>query len=287
MRDEPSQTAETVCLFRAAERMRPTRTRIVDDRHAGLFLGAASRTALAAFRATGWLGRRAERRVPGLSTFVVARHRQVDEWLSAALDAGVEQLLLLGAGYDTRAYRFADRLAGRRVFELDFPATSERKQRIVEQHVRRLPEVAVEHVPIDFLSEKLDEKLLMAGFRPGAPTFIVWEGVSMYLTRQAVKETLAALHRVAGLGSSIAMDWWYLVDDPTAEGTAHRTGPALLHLLGEPVTLSLHPEDAPAFLEREAYELVELADAATLEERFVDDGRHVYPAVYLVLAHTR
>ncbi len=287
MRDEPSQTAETVCLFRASDRMRPPADRVVDDPYAELFLGAGARAALAAFRATGWLGRRAERRVPGIAAFVVARHRQIDEWLASALGAGAEQVVLLGAGYDTRAYRFAPSLLGRRVCELDFPATSERKQRILHQNEADLPEVDVEHVAIDFLSEKLDEKLLSAGFRPGTRTFFVWEGVSMYLTRRAVKDTLAALHRVAGLGSELAMDWWYLVDDPTALGTAHRTGPAFLHVLGEPVTLSLHPEDAPAFLEREGYELVELADAATLQERFVRDDRQVYPAVYLVLARSR
>ncbi len=300
MRDEPSQTAETVCLFRAWERGRPARTRILDDPYAELFLGGGSRAALAAYRATGWLGRRAERRVPGIAAFVVTRHRQIDEWLLRALsgpgdeevgdrsrDDAAVQVVLLGAGYDTRAYRFAQQLRGRRVFELDFPATSERKRRIVSQHAASLPDVDVEHVAIDFLSEKLDQKLLSAGFQPGARTFFVWEGVSMYLTRESVKATLRALHSISGLGSELAMDWWYLVDDPSALGTAHRTGPALLHALGEPVTLSLHPEDAPAFLEREAYELVELADAATLEARYVKDARRVYPAVYLVLGRTR
>ena len=287
MRDEPSQTAETVCLFRAADRLRAQEARVLDDPYAELFLGPASRAALAAFRATGWLGRRAERRVPGVAAFVVTRHRQIDDWLERALETELAQVVLLGAGYDTRAYRFARQLRGRRVFELDFPATSERKQRIVAQNARSLPEVRVEYVAIDFLSEKLDEKLLAAGFEPGAATFVVWEGVSMYLTRGAVKATLATLRRLAGLGSELAMDWWYLLDDPSAMGTAHRTGPAFLHLLGEPVTLSLHPEDVGAFLDREGYELEDLADAATLETRYVRDARHVYPATYLVLARTR
>jgi methyltransferase (TIGR00027 family) len=287
MRDEASQTAETVCLFRAADRMRPPAARILDDPYAERFLGAGSRAALAAFRATGWLGRRAERRVPGVAAFVVTRHRQIDDWLGRALDDAIEQVVLLGAGYDTRAYRFAKELRGRTVFEVDFPATSERKQRVVAHHADTLPEVRVEHVPIDFLSEKLDQKLLAAGFQPGARSFFVWEGVSMYLTREAVKSTLRRIRSVAGLGSQLAMDWWYLVDDPSVLGTAHRTGPAFLHVLGEPVTLSLHPEDVEAFLEREGYELLELADAATLQERYVRDDRHVYPALYLVLARMR
>lgn len=287
MRHEPSQTAESVCLFRASERLHPARVRILDDPYAELFLGPASRAALTAFRATGWLGRRAERRVPGLAAYVVARHRQIDDWLLRALGGPVEQVVLLGAGYDTRAYRFARQLDGRRVFELDFPSTSERKQRIVAHRAARLPAANVEHVAIDFLSEKLDQKLLAAGFAPGRQTFFVWEGVSMYLTRAAVKATLRVLHRIAGLGSQLAMDWWYLVDDPTPLGTAYRTSPALLHLLGEPVTLSLHPEDVEGFLDRVGYDLVELADASCLEARYVRDQRHVYPANYLVLARSR
>ncbi|MGH0028861.1 MAG: SAM-dependent methyltransferase [Myxococcota bacterium] len=287
MRDEPSSTAESVCLFRAADRQRPVGTRILDDPYAELFLGAGTRAALAAFRATGWLGSRVERRVPGLAAFVVARHRQIDDWLVRALESSVEQVVLLGAGYDTRAQRFAKELRGRPVFELDFPATQRRKRRVVKQYAKRMPEVDVRWVPIDFLSERIDVKLLEAGFRPGARSFFVWEGVSMYLTREAVKETLRALRALAGLGSELAMDWWYLLDDPSALGTLHRATPSLLHLLGEPVTLSLHPEDVGAFLEREGYELLELADAAALEARYVRDDRSVYPATYLVLCRTR
>lgn len=287
MRDEPSQTAESVCLFRAADRQRPIATRILDDPYAELFLGAGTRAALAAFRATGWLGRRAERRVPGVAAFVVTRHRQIDDWLVRALEGSASQVVLLGAGYDTRAYRFAKELRGRPLFELDFPATQRRKRQVVEQSRRKLPDVDVRHVEIDFLSERLDGKLLAAGFQPGAQTFFVWEGVSMYLTRDAVKATLHTLRALAGLGSELAMDWWYLLDDPSVMGTAHRTTPSLLHLLGEPVTLSMHPEDVQGFLEREGYELLELADAAALQERYVRDDRHVYPATYVVLACTR
>ena len=287
MRDEPSQTAESVCLFRAADRQRPAATRILDDAYAELFLGAGTRAALAAFRATGWLGRRAERRVPGLAAFVVTRHRQIDDWLARELEGPLAQVVLLGAGYDTRAYRFTKELRGRPIFELDFPSTQRRKRQVVRQQRGKLPEVDVRHVAVDFLSERLDDKLLEAGFQPGARSFFVWEGVSMYLTREAVKATLHALRALAGLGSLLAMDWWYLLDDPSAVGTAHRAGPSLLHLLGEPVTLSLHPEDAGGFFERAGYELLELADAAALEERYVRDDRRVYPATYLTLARTR
>jgi methyltransferase (TIGR00027 family) len=233
------------------------------------------------------MGSRAERYVPGLTAFVVARHRWIDEKLEAALDSGARQLVLLGAGYDTRAYRFASQLAGRRVFELDFPATSARKVRIASELGAKLPETRVEHVAIDFLNEKIEQKLLAAGFETGVPTFFVWEGVSMYLTRSAVKQTLATLHELAGPASDLTMDFWYLLDDPSVAGTLHRSGPNFMHLMGEPFTLSMHPEDVSAFAERLGYESVEVSQAAELERRYVRDERRIYPAMYLLHARTR
>lgn len=286
MRDEPSRTAEMVCLFRAAENLRSSEARLLEDPYAAHFLGRRARAALAGMGASRWLGSRAERYVPGLTTFVVARHRWMDDKLEAALGAGTRQLVLLGAGYDTRAYRFASQLAGGRVFELDFPATSERKVRIAEKLGSKLPETRVEHVAIDFLSEKLEEKLMAAGFEPGVPTFFVWEGVSMYLTRAVVKETLVTLRELAGPGCDLVMDFWYLLDDPSVVGTLHRSGPNFMHLMGEPLTLSVHPEDVGGLVEKLGYEAVEIAEAAALEERYVRDERRIYPAMYLLHART-
>ncbi len=282
VRDQPSQTAEGVCLFRAMERERPPDARILDDPYAEHFLGAAYRATLSAFRLTGRLGQAAQQYAPGVSTFVVARHRFIDDALVSALAGGVEQVVLLGAGYDSRGYRFADALGGRPLFELDFPATSRAKRRIVNEG----PFTAgpVEHVAIDFLREGIADRLRATRFKEGARTFFVWEGVAMYLTRSAVKDTLAALRSLSAPGSELAMDFWFLLDAPDALTTVHRAGPNLLQWLGEPITLSMHPEDVGAFLAREGFELADLADAAELERRYVRDDRHVYPACYCVLA---
>jgi len=287
MRDQPSQTAEVVCLFRAMERHRAADERIVDDPYAEHFLGTATRAALTAFRMTGRLGLFAQEHAPGVSTFVVARHRFIDDALTRALASGVEQLVLLGAGYDSRAYRFAEEIGARPVFELDFPSTSAAKRRISVEHADRFPDIALKRVPIDFLSERIDERLVSAGFKIGARSLFVWEGVSMYLTRAAVKETLNMLRAVAAPGSELAVDFWFLLDSPDVVSTLHRTGPNLAQWMGEPITLSMHPEDVGSFLEREGFELVEVADAGELERRYCHDGRRVYPACYCVLARSR
>jgi methyltransferase (TIGR00027 family) len=285
MRNEPSRTAEAVCLFRASDQRRPEGTRIVDDPYARFFLGPLMRAALAALEATGRLGELAEEYSPGLVAYVLARHRFMDDALSAALAAKrVSQVVLLGAGYDTRAHRFAHLLDGRPVFELDFPATSRRKRQIAEERSKELPAADIRRVEIDFLTETIDGVLERAGFRRGEPTFVVWEGVSMYLTRAAVKATLGTIRALGGPGSELVMDFWFMLDDPGLLATALRMSPSLLHFLGEPMTFGIHPEDAGDFFRRLGWDMAELADPAELERRYVKDDRRVYPACFVARA---
>ncbi|MGH7899232.1 MAG: class I SAM-dependent methyltransferase, partial [Candidatus Binatia bacterium] len=178
VRDQPSQTAEAVCWMRASEQRRPPAQRIVDDPYAKLFLGPMFSAGLATWQASGRLGDLAERFSPGLIAWVLTRHRYIDDRLLGGLAAGAEQVVLLGAGYDTRAYRFASKLAGRPVFEVDFPATSRRKAKIVARHRSALPAADVRIIEIDFQTESLRDRLGEAGFRRGARTFFAWEGVA-------------------------------------------------------------------------------------------------------------
>jgi methyltransferase (TIGR00027 family) len=287
MRDSPSLTAEAVCAMRALDQRRPAHERIIDDPYAELFLGPVLKGALATFRASGELGLFAERFFPGIMSYVQCRHRFIDDALKRAISSGaVSQVILLGAGYDTRAYRFASQLSGIPVFEVDHPSTSKRKAQIVADHAADLPKSDVIVVEIDFQTERLEDKLKQAGFVFGAQTFFVWEGVSMYLTRSAIKATLGTIRTIAAFGSQLAMDFWFMLDSPALEATAHRVSPSLLHFLGEPMTFGIHPEDAGDFFRREGYRVIDLADAQELEARYVRDDRRVYPANYVLHAQT-
>jgi methyltransferase (TIGR00027 family) len=275
--------------MRATDRRRAPSERILDDPYAKLFLGPMMRAALASWEATGALGRMAERLSPGLTTFVMTRHRYIDDRLRAALAREadpVAQVVLLGAGYDSRGYRFADELRGRPVFEVDFPATSRRKAKIVAHEADALPAVATVRVEIDFQTQSLADRLVESGFQGGARSFFVWEGVSMYLTRDAVKTTLSTLRQLGGPGSELAMDFWYYLDEPSLFATAYRASANVLSLIGEPVTFGIHPEDVESFLDRLGLRLLDVADAAALEARYVTDGRRVAPGIYLVHAKT-
>jgi methyltransferase (TIGR00027 family) len=282
----PSRTAEVVCLFRALERRRDPAVRILDDPYAHFFLGRSAKAALAAANAAGPFGELPSRFLPGLATFVLARHRFIDDALVGALKDGAEQVVILGAGYDTRAYRFAEELAGRPVFEVDFPSTGRRKDDLVRKHARDLPGALVRRVEVDFLNETFDGPLIRAGFEKGARTVVVWEGVSMYLTRAAVKQTLSIINGICAPKSDLLLDFWFLLDSADVRAAAHRFSANLLQFLGEPVLFGIHPEDLAAFLERNGFTLVDLADAEELSRRYVKDRRDVYPAMFVARAQS-
>ncbi len=284
LQHRPSLTAEAVTMARALEHLKPEKARIVDDPWAELFLSRASRAALRAW--SGSLTGRALRRLGVTGTsWVPLRHRYIDDRLVASLDRGAAQVVLLGAGYDTRAYRLAAKLDGRPVFEVDLPAISRAKAATVARHAADFPAAHVVRVEIDFEQQALTDVLVDAGLEVGGVTFVTWEGVPMYLTRAAVKATLDALHSLTGEGSEIAHDMWTVVDDPGPLGTARRLAPGALSFIGEPVTFCIHPEDIGAFYERHGFTVVETMTGEDLVARYARGSRALIdPSIYAVTA---
>ncbi len=270
MRQSPSRTAEAVCLCRASERVAPPDLRIVDDPFAARFLSPPFTALLKLSQALRDPPLPFE---PGLRGYVLARHRYIDD---ALLDAAgrVEQVLLLGAGYDARAWRFAHALGGAALYEVDHPATQARKTAIARAHLP--PRPALTWVPVDFERQALEDPVLGAGFARGAPTFVVWEGVSMYLTRRALRDTLAALARLCGPGSRLAMDFLSFPDRHDLASTVHRTAPQLLWILGEPVSFAIHPDDVPAFVAPLGWSVRDVATRDALDARYVHGRRRLY-----------
>ncbi len=281
----PSTTAEAVCLMRAHEHLR-AKHRVVDDPYASWFLRPITRTALASEELLPLLGRYAEQASDGLLQFVVARHRYMDDALRRAIRTGIDQVVLLGAGYDMRAYRLADVIRSRTVFEVDHPATSRRKARIVKRHAADLPEVAVERVEVDFETQSFRTELRRRGFHERRKTFFVWEGVSMYLTRSSVVKTLETIRAMSAPGSHVVLDLWYLPDEHDLVAAARRLSPNLLGLLGEPITFGIHPEDATPFFERRGYAVRDVSGAAELRTRYFPRRAHLYPTNYVLHAVT-
>jgi methyltransferase (TIGR00027 family) len=148
----------------------------------------------------------AERVAPGGMSTIPVRTRCIDDYLTTCIEQGIRQVVILGAGYDTRAYRFAALKGGVKVFEVDHPATQNVKREKIKKILGYLPDYVV-YVPIDFEKEKVDERLFESGYDRSLKTLFIWEGVTMYVTGEAVDETLAFVVHNSGEGSSIIFDY--------------------------------------------------------------------------------
>jgi len=121
--------------------------------------------------------------------FTAARSRIAEDALSGAIERGVQQIVILGAGLDTLALRSIHGARQIRIYEVDRPATQAwKRQRLAEAQLALPPWLIL--VPIDFERDDLGERLADAGFRQNSPTFFIWLGVVPYLTREAIVRTL-------------------------------------------------------------------------------------------------
>ena len=142
----------------------------------------------------------------GFVWLMLVRTRFIDERMERAIRSGATQLVILGAGFDTRAHRFTELLKDTAVIEIDYGATQEYKKRRVEAVLGGAPANVV-YAPIDFARESLGEVLRRAGFQPGRRTYYICEGVSMYVPEDGMREMLRAIARESGPGSVLLLEY--------------------------------------------------------------------------------
>jgi len=145
--------------------------------------------------------------VVGNVRFMTVRTRFIDAALERAIADGATQVVILGAGFDSHAYRFQELLANSRVFEVDRPATQEFKRRRVVEALAGPPS-NLTYAAIDFEREDLRSGLARYGHDASQRTFFVMEGLVMYLPEEAVRATLAFVAGHAP-GSSVVFDFFY------------------------------------------------------------------------------
>jgi len=210
---QPSQTAMTAAAARAAHLLVDSEPRIFADSLAALLLGDEAETYLRYHREHG-----DHPLLAGTRAQATCRSRFTEDQLALAAARGTAQYVILGAGLDSFACR--SELAGRlRVFEVDHPATQQRKRALLA--AARLAEPpTLTWVPVDFETGELIAALTAAGLDPAAPAFVSWLGVTMYLTAEAIGATLASLSRLAP-GSELVTDYMLTADLRDADGVAY------------------------------------------------------------------
>ena len=265
-----SRTAEYMALFRALEAVRLPGRRVFEDRFAAAFLSPRLRRVvnLSKVPVVGALIRAyVDHRWPGARTSAVARTRFIDDEAGVALGSGTEQVVILGAGFDARAYRIA--AMGRvPVFEVDHPSTSAAKRTIVQAMLASVPH-HVRFVPVDFNSEPLQDKMSAAGYDPLRCTLFIWEGVTNYLTESAVDETLRWCAGAAA-GSTVVFTYVHrlVLDAPQAFYGTEKLF-MTLSAAGERWTFGLDPSQLPSFLAQRGLVLSEDVGASDYRARYL------------------
>ncbi len=272
-----SKTAEFVAFFRALEYSYPKERRLFEDRFAVKFLSSPLRAAAYLSRVP-FFGKAVpymvDRWGPGARASGVARTRLIDDHLIHALEKGIEQVVILGSGFDSRAYRIPgiDRV---RVFEVDQPGTLAVKRKKLKRLLDLLPEKVV-FVETDLNIQKLEQTLIDAGFDMKRPAFFIWEGVTNYLMEQAVDMTLRFIGKTAP-GSFVLITYVHRhTIDSMAEDRRIRRIYRLLQRIGEPWTYGMIPEELPEYLEVRGLELVEDVNSVEFRKRYLNPrGSHM------------
>jgi methyltransferase (TIGR00027 family) len=261
------QSAETVAALRALAGSDDGLLEPCRDLFAGQFLSFKSRLLLN-LAPHGVLRRLIERAAPGSYCFTIARTRHFDEALLAGIRGGIEQVVILGAGYDSRAFRFKNELGSIKVFELDHPGTQARKKALLESSNAVLPD-NLTLIGIDFAKQSFRKLLPEHGFRSDAKTLFLWEGVSYYLPLPAIDDVLKFVAGCAP-GSSVVFD--YALQSFVDGDTRTYGGAAVarwLEKIGEPFLFGLHPVDAQNFLAKRGLRVVSHVGPADIENLYL------------------
>ncbi len=209
----PSVTAMRTAMMRAAHLLWDDPPKIFEDTLALRLSGCESEAALRA--QLDQLDPEVVRRVTGT---VVMRGRYLEDEVDRAVERGLFQYVILGAGLDSFAYRRTDLVKVLRVFEVDHPATQAWKRtRLQETGIELPPNLSL--VPIDFEKQSFIDGLQRSGYRTDAPGVFSWIGVTMYLTPDAIFSTLRA---IASLAAGTEIIFQYLVPKELVDEEAQR-----------------------------------------------------------------
>ena len=253
----PSKTAVYVTAARAVGSKDPDPQRRNPDDLAIKLLGPRERAVLPESdvldldfdRAVAQLG-------AGIVAVLTYRTKAFDAALLDALQNGARQVVVLGAGFDSRAYRFQSQLGKVRFMEVDYgPTQAYKKQRLGE--ILEVIPPNVSFVPMDFTKDNLLDQLRKAGYSEQQKTFFLWEGVTYYLPESAVKDTFHFVRDHSASGSRIAFDY-FGASNPSVNNPRH-----VYAQWGEPVMFGFPKDRAREYVQQEG--LGVLSDTQGLE----------------------
>jgi methyltransferase (TIGR00027 family) len=212
----------------------------------------------------------------GMYEYVIARTRYFDAVFTEALEHGFDQIVIFGAGFDSRALRFSKLNKGTRVFELDAPTTQQEKLKVLQLRKLVIPKNLI-FVPIDFNKEKVADKTARAGFVVGGKSLFLLEAVTMYLPKDAVESTFRFIGDVSGMGSLIAFDYIYagVLRKENKYYGERESSLKTLAKVGEEWIFALEEGEDERFLEKYGFSLKDHSGKLELEDRYFKNSKGV------------
>jgi methyltransferase (TIGR00027 family) len=270
---EVSGTAEATCAFRAIGAQHPDpRLRNADG-----FAGKICRSRMPLPRDYAGARQYIDNSGDAYAAYfyVNARTHYIDAALTKAAAEGVTQAVILGAGFDTRAYRFRATHPQLRFYEVDLPATIGAKQERIKDVLGSLPD-NVRYAPIDFNTQKLEDVLALLGYDAKQRAFFLLEGVVMYVNQPGNDATFRFMRRNSAPGSVVVYDYVLkdIIDGKYA-GYYNATLAISVATRGEPYVSGWTPAGHAAYVKKQGFRLVEDLDHKELTRRHLtgSDGK--------------
>ena len=250
-----SYTAAIMATHRAIEMIRPPEERVCQDPFAVHFISPEFAAILKNREQLTALAKESAQRLPGINGAVVARTRFIDEMVLQYLKEGLSQILILGAGYDSRAYRIEGIKERVIVFEVDHPFTQQIKVRKVVEVLGEKPG-HVKYVPMDFVKDDLTACLLKNSYDSAKRTLFILEGLSFYLPAETLDGIFGFIAKHSGPRSAVVFD--YLppsVINGTSERPEAKNSWLEVQRSGEQYRFGLESNELPAFLAQRGFTL--------------------------------
>ena len=262
--EQPSQTAMQVASARARAALEEREEIRGHDYLAEIFLPEERKAFL-----KEPVMKKMTNRIPGMYEYVIARTAYFDSIVEQALRENIPQIVFLGAGYDSRPYRFKDLIKDTRIFELDIHTTQQHKMKLLHQNNIPIPE-QLTFVSINFNTETLEDVLFKAGYKKDHKNLFIWEGVTYYLLPNVVDDTLSFIKSTSSVGSTVCFDYGsFWPEMLNAYGVKEAGEFMRINNPGEPTRFGIERGKIGPFLSDRGYKIIDHLTAEDMERKFL------------------
>ena len=205
----------------------------------------------------------------GVYAYTIARTAYFDHIVEQGLRENVPQIVILGAGYDSRPYRFADLIGETRIFELDNIQTLQHKQKLLQQANIPIPK-NVAFAPLSYDTELIMGNLVGAGFDVGKQTLFIWEGATYFLSAEAVDNIFSFIKSRMPAGRAVCFDYKSISSESSGSGGENELAESMKSAIAaDSVEFGIEEGKAGTFLAERDFLIVEQLTASEMEKRYL------------------